>query len=125
MDDPKHVIKAFNKRPKDTVEKLINAGLFPPNDPKTVATYLWETHGLTKKSIGDYLGGDNEFEQLVLREYITIQGVAQTDILTALRMFLNSFQMSGEGQIVDRIMMAFAECYCKINESSKIFTSPG
>jgi brefeldin A-inhibited guanine nucleotide-exchange protein len=118
------VIRIFNKRPKDTVEKLITAGIFPPNDPKTIATYLWETNGLSKKSIGDYLTDDSEFEQSVLREYIMLQGIAQTDVLTALRMFLNSFQMCGEGQIVDRVMMAFAECYCKCNESSKVFSHP-
>ncbi|KAI6177276.1 Sec7 domain protein [Aphelenchoides bicaudatus] len=123
-DDPKHAIQAFNKKPKDTVEKLISSGVFPPNDSKTIASYLWNTHGLSKKAIGDYLTGESEFEQLVLREFIFLQDIGQADVLTALRKFLNSFLMSGEGQIVDRVMMAFAECYCKVNEASKIFVHP-
>lgn len=100
--DPKHATQAFNKRPKETVAKLTTSGVFPPDDPKAIAKFLWETRGLSKKALGDYLTGDSEFEQRVLREYIFLQGFAQTDILTALRMFLNSFLMSGEGQIVDR-----------------------
>jgi Sec7-like guanine-nucleotide exchange factor len=99
LDDPKNAVHAFNKKPKDTVDKLIAAGVFPPNDSKKIAAYLWNTNGLQKKAIGDYITGESEFVQAVLREYILLQGFAQIDVLTALRMFLNSFQMSGEGQV--------------------------
>ena len=80
--------------------------------------------GLTKRAIGDYVTRDAKFCQDVLREFIILQKFKGAEVLPALRLFLNSFEMSGEGQIVDRVMMLFAQCYCELNQPS-VFKDDG
>ncbi|KAI6240034.1 Cytohesin-1-like isoform X2 [Aphelenchoides fujianensis] len=118
LSDPKHAVLAFNRKPKQTVERLIAAGVIPANDPKTVAGYLWSTPGISKKALGDYITAENKFCNDVLHEFIYLQQFEDSEVLPALRAFLNSFEMGGEGQIVDRVMTAFAHCYCQVNKAS-------
>ncbi|KAI6215449.1 hypothetical protein M3Y94_00386300 [Aphelenchoides besseyi] len=117
FDDPKRAIIAFNRNPTKTVEKLISSGVLSAN-AKTVAEYLWNCEGITRTAIGEYITQDNDFSKEVLREFIFLQKFNGMDVLPALRLFLNTFKMSGEGQIVDRVMMTFADCYCEINKPS-------
>ena len=68
-----------------------------------VARFLRSSTLLDKKQIGEYLGKNKDFKE-VLREFIHSFDFSQTDVLGALRMFLESFRLPGESQQIDRII---------------------
>jgi brefeldin A-resistance guanine nucleotide exchange factor 1 len=55
-----------------------------------------------------------------LREFIQLFDFVNLDFDSAIRLFLSAFQISGEGQIVDRIFEAFARVYFASHPSSGI-----
>ena len=69
-----------------------------------VARFLRSSTLLDKKQIGESLGKNKDFNKEVLREFIHSFDFSQTDVLGALRMFLESFRLPGESQQIDRII---------------------
>ena len=65
-----------------------------------VARFLRSSTLLDKKQIGEYLGKNKDFN----KEFIHSFDFSQTDVLGALRMFLESFRLPGESQQIDRII---------------------
>ncbi|CAD5222430.1 unnamed protein product [Bursaphelenchus xylophilus] len=120
LQDPKLQIRAFNKKPKLTMDKLVEGAILE-KDPATIAKYLYETRGLSKKAIGEYLGADGEDTKLVLKEFIKLQSLEDLEIVPALRTFLNSFQLGGESQIIDRVLETFSNWFCESNSKSSTF----
>lgn len=64
-----------------------------------------------------------EFNQQVLREYISFHDFKSVPFDRALRIFLSKFKMPGEAQQIDRMMELFAQVYCIQNPIE--FSSPG
>lgn len=51
----------------------------------------------------------------MLEEFIRLHDFSDTDLVSALRVFLWSFRLPGEAQKIDRMMEKFAQHYCAQN----------
>jgi brefeldin A-inhibited guanine nucleotide-exchange protein len=74
IDDVDHIQvkkgkQRFNLKPKDGIKFLIGIG-YLQNNPKDIASFLFNADGLDKEQIGEYLGGKDEINRKVLYEYV-------------------------------------------------------
>lgn len=103
-------VLAFNRKPKNGVAALVDAGFV--SDPPTsaeLADFLRNTQGLDKSMIGEFIGDYHEKNVEVLHEFVKTFEMDGMSLLSALRMFLESFRLPGEAQVIDRILQSFAE----------------
>ena len=104
----------WNLNPHRAIEFLRKAGLID-DTPASLAQFLHSVDGLDKKVLGDFLGGSKPFNKDVLREYVECFDFAGMELDEALRYFLGTFLLPGEGQVVDRIMEYFGSRYFRDN----------
>ena len=85
-----------------------------------MARFLRSSSLLDKKQIGEFLGKNKEFNKAVLNEYVGSFNFYGIDLLSSLRMFLESFRLPGESQQIDRIMevSAAARLHCRRSRST-------
>ena len=76
-----------------------------------LARFLRYTPDLSKSLIGYVIGEPDTLSRAVLHEYASCFRFEGRTPDAALRVFLESFRLPGEGQKIDRIMQAFAERY--------------
>ncbi|GMH66539.1 hypothetical protein TrST_g737 [Triparma strigata] len=104
------VVDNFNSRNKNWREA---AGDLVEDSAEGVARFLFETKGVDRTVVGEYLSkGPKEkypFNTSVLYSYLTL--LEYTTFLPSLRLFLLRFRMPGEAQCIDRLMEAFSEAY--------------
>ncbi|CAG7634768.1 unnamed protein product [Allacma fusca] len=112
--------KKFNMDPKKGIEFLINNSLLQ-SSAEDVAQFLYRGEGLNKTAIGDYLGEKHEFNEAVLKAFVSLHDFTDLILVQALRQFLWSFRLPGEAQKIDRMMETFAQRYCQLNPD--IFTN--
>jgi len=55
----------FNKKPERGITYLVLKG-FLEDTPQAIAKFLIHRKGLSKETIGEYLGGRNQYNQTVL-----------------------------------------------------------
>jgi brefeldin A-resistance guanine nucleotide exchange factor 1 len=91
-----------------------------PLEPTSLARFLKETPNLDHYLIGAYLGMPHDFNKQVLHEYASLFDFSGMRIDEALRIFLESFVLPGESQIIERIMENFARRYYSQNSASPI-----
>ncbi|TRY80813.1 hypothetical protein TCAL_09275 [Tigriopus californicus] len=108
-------IKQYNLEPKRGIEYLLNAGFLPENDAKSVAQFLFREGRLSKRQIGKYIGGHEEFNREVLHQFVRCHEFTHLNPVQALRQFLWSFRLPGEAMQIDRLMVSFANRYCEQN----------
>lgn len=118
----------FNQKPEKGIAFLIeNKKLPDPQDDqqvaaKAIAKLLYDHRNtiINKKKIGEYIGGnkDKVFSHLVRHEYTSQQNFKDMPLVVAMRNFLNTFRLPGEGQVVERCLEAFSQCYFKEVEST-------
>jgi len=113
--------KKFNIDPKKGIEFLIENGLVE-NTPEAVASFLYNSEGLTKTAIGEYMGEKIDFNIEVLNRFVELHDFKNKILVDALREFLWNFRLPGEAQKIDRMMDAFARRYCECN--STMFENP-
>ena len=100
----------FNQSAKEGIKYLQEARLIPdPAAPADIAHFLRFTPGLNKEQIGEYLGKNTEENKQTLFAYVRTFDFQNISLLTALRMFLDTFRLPGEAQQIDRIMETFAQ----------------
>ena len=104
----------WNLNPHRAIEFLRKAGLID-DTPASLAQFLHSVDGLDKRVLGDFLGGSKQFNKDVLREYVECFDFAGMELDEALRYFLGTFLLPGEGQVVDRIMEYFGSRYFRDN----------
>ncbi len=119
----------FNVNPVEEIESLQACGALGMT-PADVAQFLHSWSGkLDKTTIGDYLcyengspkgDGEDDFNALVLQEYINQLDFEGHSIDNALRMFVCGFRLSEEYKI-EWVMKKFVERYCLQNPNT--FTS--
>merc|ERR1711972_253394 len=116
-------ISIFNKKPKKGIQFFIDSKIIQLGDNKdqAIAEFLIDESRLDPKSKGDYLGETSNLE--VMYAYVDMFNWNGLDIVQALRSFLESFQLPGEAQKVDRLMEKFAARYLECNNQSSIFAS--
>mmetsp|Transcript_15948 Transcript_15948/g.23458 ORF Transcript_15948/g.23458 Transcript_15948/m.23458 type:complete len:1647 (+) Transcript_15948:145-5085(+) len=129
--------KLFNEKPSKGIYFLVKSG-YMEETPLDVATFLRNglVLGLDKAIVGQYLGELGKapsagksppcwerdwFHKEVLNEYCGLFDFEKQSLLEGLRMFLASFRLPGEGQMIDRIVQSFADsCGRRCDESVKM-----
>ncbi|KNC81521.1 hypothetical protein SARC_06167 [Sphaeroforma arctica JP610] len=106
----------FNRDPKKGIMFLRKERLILSSHEATAAFLLRADElRLSKTKIGEYLGGSSTVIVQTLREFVNLLQFSDTHFYDALASFLSHFRMSGEAQVVDRIMEAFARRYYQQN----------
>ncbi|KAK6461490.1 hypothetical protein DFJ63DRAFT_325704 [Scheffersomyces coipomensis] len=104
-------IRQFNQKAKKGIAFFLDKGFIENDEPSSIAKFLLVTDGLDKAVIGEYLGEVNEKNVATMHAFVDQMEFAQTDFVDAMRKFLQSFRLPGEGQKIDRFMLKFAERY--------------
>lgn len=78
---------------------------------KDIAKMLFTADGISKQSIGDFFGNTKEICLEAGREFIDLFDFAPLDIDQSIRVFLTSFRIPGEAQIVDRLLNSFSQAF--------------
>lgn len=106
--------KKFNINVPKGLEYLIKNELLN-NAAQDIAKFLFNSEGLNKVKIGEYLGDTSQMHLDVLKAFVQLHDFENKSLDSALREFLWSFRLPGEAQKIDRMMEAFATQYCACN----------
>ena len=105
----------FNIRFSKGIAYLINEGLIDATNQdqqaKDVASFMRMNLHLNKEQIGEILGDNSQLNLKVLKYYTESFNFKDISFLQALRDYLFTFQLPGEGQKIDRILEAFSNKY--------------
>ncbi|OMJ95949.1 hypothetical protein SteCoe_502 [Stentor coeruleus] len=110
-------VAKFNIKPILGIKFLHEAGYLNSSNPGEVAVFLKMTPGIDKTVLGEFFGSRKEPNLSIFHEFVQLLDFKGVGIVEAIRMFLSSFRLPGEGQVVDRIMQKFAAQYYKDNPS--------
>lgn len=111
-------IRMFNYKPKRGIAQLLEHGFIRGRDPRAIARFLFYADGLSKRSIGEYLG-EGEAENIeTMHAFVDLMDFHDMPLTTALRRFLQAFRLPGEAQKIDRYMLKFAERYTEGNKTA-------
>lgn len=108
-------IAIFNNKPKKAIPVLIKKGFLKDDSPISIAKWLLETEGLDMAAVGDYLGEGDDKNIAIMHAFVDEFDFTGMSIVDALRSFLQSFRLPGEGQKIDRFMLKFAERFVDQN----------
>jgi len=108
-------VSLFHKKPKRGIEELIKQGFCGDGSPEAVAHFLLTNSGLAKTAIGEFIGEHSELSLQVLSAFVSLQSLAGLNLVDAMRAFLSTFRLPGEGQKIDRILEKFASKYFEDN----------
>ena len=89
------------------------------DDPKEIATFLFNLQGLDKAKLGEFLSEEGSFE--ILGAFVRLIDFTHVDFDLVLRKFLFCFRMPGEAQKIDRCMKNFASHYFSYHPNGTIF----
>lgn len=110
-------ILAFNEKPK--LDYFFDNGILStPKDPNETARFLMHTVGLDKQMVGEYLAGKTDFHKAVLKEYIHTFDLVGHTFIEVFRAFIESFNLPGDSNLINRIVEVFGEEYCAAVTSS-------
>lgn len=136
-----HAAKLFNDKPKKGLQYLLDNEMLPsPPTAQSVAAFLRTglVVGLDKPAVGQYLGeigkkttpdsspviwDQDTFHKELLTSFCSSFVFENQTVLDSLRMFLATFRLPGEAQMIDRILQAFAESVaasCKESTSGSL-----
>ena len=112
-------VEKFNIKAKNGINFLKKVGFIHKNDKeqeaKDIASFLKQNQNLNKTYIGDILGDDSEINLKVLYYYTESFQFTSMPFLQALRYYLSTFQIPGEGQKIERIVEVFSNKYTSDN----------
>lgn len=107
-------LKLFNSNANKGIEFLIETGVLQ-RTPESVAKFMTEPQQISRLQIGEYIGLDKKFNNEVRTLFVAQHSFASIAFVEALRQFLTSFRLPGEGQKIERLMLAFAQRYREEN----------
>ena len=112
----------FNIRFSKGISYLINEGLINTSSQEQqaqdIASFMRMNLHLNKEQIGEILGDNSQLNLTVLKYYTNSFNFKDISFLQALRDYLFTFQLPGEGQKIDRILEAFSNKYNSDNPSA-------
>ena len=111
-------IRTFNFKPKRGIAQLIEHGFIRGGEPEAIARFLFYADGLSKRSIGEYLGEGDAHNIATMHAFVDLMQFDHMPLTTALRRFLQAFRLPGEAQKIDRFMLKFAERYTDGNQTA-------
>ncbi|KAJ2963214.1 hypothetical protein NQZ79_g1686 [Umbelopsis isabellina] len=104
-------VRLFNWKAKKGIQFLHKHGFINVEDHADVAKFLLNTDGLNKTMLGEYLGEGEPENISIMHAFVDEMNFNNMQFVDALRFFLQSFRLPGEGQKIDRFMLKFAERY--------------
>lgn len=105
-------VSKFNSEGPKSFKYLQTLGfLSDPLSSESLANFFRNTPGLDHYLVGAFLGIPKEFNMAVLSHYVSMFEFQKLRIDEALRIFLESFVLPGEAQIIERFMDNFAKVY--------------
>jgi len=104
----------FNENPEKGIQFCLMSKLFS-NKASCIAKFLQSASGISKFAIGQYLASPNEMNQRVLEIFSSQFDYQNTPIDEAIRMFLATFRLPGEGDQIQRVIDKFAAAYKRQN----------
>ncbi|KAJ2734898.1 guanine nucleotide exchange protein for ADP-robosylation factor, partial [Coemansia sp. BCRC 34962] len=112
--------KLFSLKPKKGIESWRATGFIKSGEPVDVARFLFTSvsQGIDKLQLGEYLGEGDPYNVAVMHAFVDNMDFGDMEFVEALRLFLQSFRLPGEGQKIDRFMLKFAERYVMGNPGS-------
>ena len=108
-------VAKFNIKPAIGIKYLHEAGHLNSSNHDEVAAFLKTTPGIDKTALGDFFGARKEPNLSIFHEFVQLFEYKGLGLVDAIRLFLTSFRLPGEGQTVDRMMQKFAEKFYKDN----------
>ena len=90
-------------------------------NPKELAYNILTAPGVLKSSIGEFFSKNTPLALDTLNEYLDLLDFKHLNFDQSIRLFLTSFTILGEGQVIDRNTEAFAKCYFKTHENEGLF----
>ena len=122
----KAIILFNNSRITETIKFLINVGVISSNTKEIknehelgdtpafeFANFLYETIGLDKNKIGEFLGRNKPFNLLVLDHFFGNFNFQNMAIDTAMRRAFKQIRLPKEFQEIERIIYALATVFFK------------
>lgn len=116
-------IRQFNWKPKKGLQILARNRFVDLNDYQNVARFLLNTEGLSKAALGEFLGEGDPENIAIMHAFVDELDFSNMQFVEALRSFLQTFRLPGEGQKIDRFMLKFAERYVHYNPD--VFANAG
>lgn len=110
-------VAKFNVKPAIGIKFLVEAKHVSSGSAKEIAEFLMNTPGIDKTVLGEFFGSKKEPNFSIFHEFVQLMQFREMGIVEAIRYFLASFRLPGEGQVVDRIMQKFAEKFYLDNPS--------
>ena len=111
----------FNIKTKAGLEYLKSVGYINDSDidseAKDIMLFFRNTPFLKKKNIGEFLGENTDLSIKTLKFFAESFDFKNMDIVQALKLFLSTFQLPAEGQLIDRVIEHFASKYYNDNPS--------
>eukprot|EP01125_Pyxidicula_operculata_P004048 TRINITY_DN1574_c0_g2_i2.p1 TRINITY_DN1574_c0_g2~~TRINITY_DN1574_c0_g2_i2.p1 ORF type:complete len:1525 (-),score=310.50 TRINITY_DN1574_c0_g2_i2:221-4261(-) len=112
------IAEYFKEKPSHGLEYAQEKKILPvPLDSKSVAIFFRNNVFLDKTVVGEYLGANKEFNQLVLKDYVESFDFKGKSYLKCLREFIESFIPGGESQIIERYIEKFVNHYLESNNN--------
>lgn len=108
-------IREFNYNAKHGLPRLLREGFIKSEKPEDVAAFFLTADGLNKATVGEYLGGSDEYRQQVMHAFVDLLDFKGLGFVAALRKFLQTFRLPGEAQQIDRILLKFANRFTDLN----------
>jgi hypothetical protein len=94
------------------------------DDASALAVFLRLVRSVDPRAVGEFLGRDVPLSKETLKAYLSLFNFDGMSLLSALRVFLESFRLPGEGQQIDRIVEAFAACAWSTSADKDLFSGP-
>ena len=89
--------------------------------PKECAFNILTAPGIKKASIGDFFSKNTPFALETLSEFLNYLDFEHLTFDQSIRLFLTSFTILGEGQVIDRNTEAFAKSYFAAHSNDGVF----
>jgi len=123
------ICRAFNAKPKEGLKRIneICKDLEDSERQKQIASFfLNNKDNLDLEAVGDYLGTDLPDNKAVLKSFAEQQApqMEGKDFDQALRGYLQTFRMPGEGQKISRLVTAFGQPFVDANPGCGIENGP-
>ena len=116
-------VSLFNVKAKNGVKWMKKNGVIDET-PEALGKWMYENrnNGLSKRQMGELLGGGAEYNIAVLENFLLNLNFTGLTIDVAIRTMLREFRLPGESQCIDRIMEKFAATYKAQNEDTWKFS---
>ena len=105
----KNIIKAYNLDEKGKLDICDDAEL------EKLALWCRITIGLNKVELGEFLSENSKLSKALLIKFVKLFNFTGHSLDYAVRIFLESFRLPGEAQLIDRLIQAFSDEFCLQN----------